>query len=284
MQTLLEIIKKTAGFFEKRGVENPRLNAELLIGHGLSLPRMQLYLQFERPLTDPELDRIRPLVKRRGDREPLQYIVGTTDFADLTLKVDRRALIPRPETEYLVEILRDRLTASPPTHVLDLGTGSGALALALAHAWPAAEVLGVDVSTDALALAGENAVALSLSARVRFVPSDWFAAVPPDSRFELIVANPPYLSDTETAEAAPEVKDFEPRSALSAGPDSAAALGRIVREARAWLAPGALLALETGIGHHAALAAVAQECGYPSSESINDLTGRPRFMLIRSPN
>ncbi|HEY4302785.1 MAG TPA: peptide chain release factor N(5)-glutamine methyltransferase [Candidatus Didemnitutus sp.] len=281
MQTLLEIIKKTAGFLDKRGVENPRLNAELLIGHGLGLARMQLYLQFERPLTEEELDRIRPLVKRRGDREPLQYIVGSTDFAGITLKVDRRALIPRPETEYFVEILRERLAASPPAQILDLGTGSGALALALAQGWPSAQAQGVDLSVEALALAAENAAALSLAGRVRIIRSDWFAEVTAGSVFDLIVANPPYLSDAETAAAQQEVRDFEPLSALSAGPDSAAALNRLVREARPWMAPGGLLALETGIGHHDALAALSRECGYASAESINDLTGRPRFLLIR---
>jgi release factor glutamine methyltransferase len=242
---------------------------------------MQLYLQFERPLTEAELDRIRPLVKRRGDREPLQYIVGSTDFAGITLKVDPRALIPRPETEYLVEILRERLAVSPPAQILDLGTGSGALALALAHGWPAAQAQGLDLSGEALALAAENAAALSLTGRVRFVLSDWFSQVASGSVFDLIVANPPYLSDEETAATQQEVRDFEPLPALTAGPDSAAALSRLVREGRPWLAAGGLLALETGIGHHEALAALSRECGYASAESINDLAGRPRFMLIR---
>jgi release factor glutamine methyltransferase len=278
MLTLLEIIKRTTDFLEKRGVENPRLNAELVIGHALGLKRMQLYLQFERPLTEPELAKIRPLVKRRSDREPLQYIVGATEFSGLTLKVDRRALIPRPETEYFVELLMQRFP-TPPSTVIDLGTGTGAIALALAKAWPAAEVTAVEKSEEALALARENATALGLDGRVRLLSSDWFSAVPPETRFELIVSNPPYLSDAETDETQPEVKGFEPKGALSAGGDSAKDLERIMRDAKAFLAPNGLLALETGIAQHARLQAFARTQGYARVESKQDLTGRDRYVL-----
>jgi release factor glutamine methyltransferase len=275
---VLEIIKRTTGFLEQRGVESPRLNAELLIGHALGLKRMQLYLQFERPLTEAELEKIRPLVKRRGGREPLQYVMGETEFSGLKLKVDRRALIPRPETERLIELLQQHF-ATPPITVLDLGTGSGAIALALAKAWPEAVVTAVDKSEDALALARENAEACALAGRVKFVSSDWFAGVPAGEKFALIVANPPYLSDEETAAAQPEVKDFEPRMALSAGTNSAADLERIIRAARPYLAPGGLLACETGIAQHQALVALATAEGYTRIESLCDLTGRERYLL-----
>ncbi len=278
MLSVLEIIKRTTGFLEQRGVESPRLNAELLIGHALGLKRMQLYLQFERPLTEAELEKIRPLVKRRGGREPLQYVMGETEFSGLRLKVDRRALIPRPETERLIELVRQHL-ATPPATVLDLGTGTGAIALALAKAWPEAGVTAVDKSEEALALARENAAACGLTERVRFMPSDWFSAVPAGETFALIVANPPYLSDEETAAAQPEVKDFEPHMALSAGTNSAADLERIIRAARAYLAPGGLLACETGIAQHQALLALATAEGYARAESLRDLTGRERYLL-----
>jgi release factor glutamine methyltransferase len=279
MPTLLEILKKTTEFLEKRGVENARLNAEWLIGQGLGLTRMQLYLQFERPLTEAELEKIRPLVKRRGNREPLQYVLGTAEFGGLKLKVDRRALIPRPETEYLVEELKNRLAANPPPRVLDLGTGSGAIALALAAAWLETSVTAVDTSEAALQLARENADALGLASRVRLIRSDWFAALPPDDRFELVVANPPYLSDQETDEAQPEVKDFEPRTALSAGPDGAKMLEEIIRSAGSRLVPGGLLALETGPDQHPRLLSLATQCGFSQAESRRDLTGRDRFVL-----
>ncbi|HET7536615.1 MAG TPA: peptide chain release factor N(5)-glutamine methyltransferase [Candidatus Didemnitutus sp.] len=279
MLTLLEIIKRSTDFLEKHGVENPRLNAELLVGHSLGLKRMQLYLQFERPLTEPELAKIRPLVKRRSEREPLQYVVGTTEFSGLTLKVDRRALIPRPETEYLIELLTQRLAATPPSTVLDLGTGTGAIALALAKVWPNAVVTGVEKSADALALARENAVTLGLEMRVQLLASDWFSQVPATQRYELIVSNPPYLSDAETDATQAEVKGFEPLRALSAGPDGARDLEQIIREARSFLAPGGLLALETGIAQHARLQAYAQVQGYARIESLTDLTGRDRYLL-----
>ncbi len=280
MLTVLEIIKRTTEFLEKHGVENPRLNAELLIGHALGLKRMQLYLQFERPLTEADLAGIRPLVKRRSEREPLQYIVGSTEFAGLTLKVDRRALIPRPETEYLIELLKERFAARPPPRtVLDLGAGTGAIALALAKLWPEAVVTGVEASSDALALARENTAMLALESRVRLMQSDWFVAVPPEERYELIVANPPYLSDEETKATQPEVKNFEPHTALSAGADSGTALEHIIRKAKARLTAGGLLALETGIAQHERLGALTRACGYAQVESLQDLTGRDRYLL-----
>lgn len=278
MHTLLEIIQKTTEFLSRRGVESPRLNAELIIGHALGLPRMQLYLQFERPLTETELAGLRPLVKRRGDREPLQHVLGEWEFADLRLKIDRRALIPRPETELLVTLLRERLQP-PPARVLDLGTGSGAIALALAQAWPAAAVTAIERSGPALALAAENASRTGLAGRVRLLESDWFTALGPDERFELIVSNPPYLGPEEVAAAEPEVRDHEPREALTPGPDALADLTRIVRGARERLVPGGLLACETGPGQHAALAALATSCGFGRSESLPDLTKRERFFL-----
>ena len=278
MLTILEIIKKTTEFFEKRGVESARLNAELLVGHALGLKRMQLYIQFERPLSELELDKIRPLVKRRGNREPLQHILGTMEFAGLTLKVDRRALIPRPETEYFIELLLPRFSV-PPLRILDLGTGTGAIALALAKVWPEATVVAIDRSEEALALARENAGATGLAARVTFLCSDWFAALPADEKFDLIIANPPYLSDEETDASEPEVKDYEPRHALSAGQDSAAALDHIIRVGRSRLTAGGKLALETGIAQHTRLQALLQTEGYGTSESLKDLTGRDRFIL-----
>jgi len=278
MPSVLEIIQKTSEFFGGRGVESPRLNAELLIGHALGLKRMQLYLQFERILAEPELEKIRPLVRRRAQREPLQYIIGTMDFGGVSLKVDKRALIPRPETELLVEMIV-ALNLSPTARVLDLGTGSGAIALALAKAMPQATVTAVDSSTEALALAKENVERAELTARVELVAGRWYSALAPGGRFDLIVANPPYLSAAERAEAAPEVRDFEPASALVAEEEGLADLRPIVESSREFLAPGGLLALETGITHHAALAAIAGRCGFAKSESRRDLTGRDRFLL-----
>lgn len=281
MLTVLEIIKRTTDYFAGKGLESPRLNAELLVGHALGRKRMQLYMEFERPLTEAELEKIRPLVRRRAQHEPLQYIVGETEFFGLKLKCDRRALIARPETEYLAELV---VAAQPePARVLDLGTGSGALALALAKAWPAAAVTAVDASTEALALAAENAAANGLAGRVAFLVSDWFAALPAGSRFELIVANPPYLSAEETAATAPEVRGFEPVAALMAAEDGLADLRKIVAAAPAFLAPGGLLALETGIAQHGELAWLAAAAGLERFESRPDLAKRDRYVFARAP-
>jgi release factor glutamine methyltransferase len=278
MLTVLEIIKRTTEFLVKRDVESARLNAELLIGHALGLKRMQLYLQFERPLAEAELEKIRPLVKRRGNREPLQYILGDTEFAGLKLKVDRRALIPRPETERLIELIGENLT-SPPAGILDLGTGSGAIALALAAKYPDATVTAVDSSAEALALATENAVSLALDGRVSFVRSDWFAGLPAGARYSLIVSNPPYLTATELGEAPPEVRDHEPASALSPGGDGLAALRHIIVQAPRFLEPGGLLACETGVAQRAELAEIATGAGFARFLHLADLTGRDRFLL-----
>lgn len=277
MRTVLEIIKMSTDFLEGKGVEQARLQAELLVGHALGLRRMQLYLQFERPLQEPELETIRTLLRRRGQREPLQYVLGTTEFFGLTLKVDRRALIPRPETEYLVAVLTERL--APPGRVLDLGTGTGAIALALASHWRDCTVLALEVSPDAVALAAENAQATGLAGRVTVGQSDWFAAVTEGAQFDLIVSNPPYLTAQETNETAPEVRLFEPRQALTPGASGLEAIERIVARAKGFLSPAGVLALETGIAQHEVIAERLVAAGFARQESLPDLTGRPRFVL-----
>jgi len=279
MLSVLEIIGKTTDYLAGKGIESPRLNAELLIGRALGMPRMQLYLQFERLLTEAELGLVRPLVRRRGQHEPVQYILGETEFFGLRLKVDRRALIPRPETEQLIEQIVSAVRESP-TQILDLGTGTGAVALALAKAFPQAAVTAIDRSSDALALARENALATGYDGRIKFLASDWFAEVSAQ-RFDLIAANPPYLSSGEWAETAQEVQGFEPVGALVAADAGAADLHRIIAAAPGFLAAGGMLALETGISHHVRLAEAIHAAGFQHVESRRDLAGRDRFLLAR---
>lgn len=279
MLTVLEIIRRTTEFLASRGVESPRLSAEHLVGHALGLNRMRLYLEFERPLTEPELVCIRPLVKRRSQREPLQHILGEVDFAGVRLKVDRRALIPRPETELLVEVVASWAVENPPVaRIADLGTGTGAIALGLAERLPSVTVLAVDREDAALTLARENGAARSCGARVEFVRSDWFTAMP-SAPYDIIVSNPPYLSEAELVDVAPEVRDFEPRSALVAAEDGLGDLLKIISGAGEHLRRGGLLALETGPSQHAALIAAATAAGYSKVESRRDLAGRDRFIL-----
>lgn len=278
MLTVLEILQKTTDFLAGKGVENARLNSELLVGHALGLKRMQLYLQFERALQESDLEKIRPLVRRRAAREPLQYIFGETEWHGLKLKCDRRALIPRPETEYLLELILGAI-ATPPARILDLGTGTGALALGLATVYPESRVTATDASEDALGLAKENTTALNLGQRVELLKSDWFAALPEGAQYDLIVANPPYLSEVETDQTAPEVRGFEPRAALQAGDGGMADLEKIINAAPRYLAPGALLALETGIHQHTSLTALCTASGFSRVESKQDLTQRDRFVF-----
>jgi release factor glutamine methyltransferase len=279
MLTVLEIIKRTSEFLGAKGVASPRLNAELLIGHALGRNRMQLYLEFERPLTEAELAQLRPLVRRRAQHEPLQYIVGTQEFCGLKLKVDRRALIPRPETELLVELVLAWAAANPPAQrFLDLGTGTGAIALAVAQKVPEAKVVAGERSAAALALAAENAAAAGLAARVEFLASDWYAQIPP-AAFDVIVSNPPYLSAVEVAETAVEVREFEPPEALAAADGGFKDLETVIDGAPRYLRRGGLLALETGIAQHPRLVERLSRLGFSGVESKPDLTGRDRFIL-----
>jgi release factor glutamine methyltransferase len=271
------VLEKSTGFLEQRGVKDARLSAEWILADSLGLKRLDLYLQFERPLQEMELVVIREGVKRRSKREPLQYILGTTDFYGVTLKTDSRALIPRPETEYLIELLHTRYLNRAPTRILDLGTGSGAMAIALLNAFPEATAVAVDTSADALELASENAELAGVSDRVELTLSDWFETV--DGTFELILANPPYLTDEEMETAEPEVAEFEPRQALHGGLDGLDDLKRIVDEGFRYLVNGGMLVLETGTTHHEVLMARAKTNGFTSMESVKDLDRRDRFLV-----
>ncbi|MCH8475590.1 MAG: peptide chain release factor N(5)-glutamine methyltransferase [Opitutales bacterium] len=287
MHTVLELLQKTAAFFTEKGVPRPRLDAEWLLADVLGLKRMDLYLQFERPLTEQEVARYRENVRRRSRREPLQYILGETDFRDLTLTCDARALVPRPETEELMEIFLQKWAAASPENgaagpFLDLGTGTGALALSLARHFPEAPVWGVDISAEALLLAKENSVRNGLPEEKLFWrESNWFEAIPAEQRFAAILANPPYLTEEEWASAEPEVREFEPQNALVAPEAGLADLRTIIEEAPAYLLPRGWLAVETGIAHREAIAKLTQNDSWAHAEPVNDHTQRPRYWFLQ---
>ena len=283
MWTVGEIKERTEGYFRRHGVPDPRLDADILVARVMGLRRLDLYLDLHRPLTEAQLAELRPLVKRRAGREPLQHILGRTEFCGLELKVDARALIPRPETEELFELAAAEAERAdgPPERVLDLGTGCGALALALAARYPGAGVVATDASGAALALARENAAALGLAERVAFREGDWLAAAAGEAPFSLIVANPPYLTEAELAVAEPEVADYEPRRALEGGgAEGTAALAAILGGARDFLAPDGVLVMETGIAQAERLGRLAEEGGLRGGPR-NDLSGRTRFFVAR---
>jgi release factor glutamine methyltransferase len=239
---------------------------------------MQLYLQFERPLDEPVLEKLRPLVRRRGAREPLQHLIGSVAFGGLDLSCDRRALVPRPETEHLVSVVCDRRAGSAPDRILDLGTGTGALALELARRFPSASVVAVERSRGALELARENAARNGLGDRVDFRQGDWYGALSESETFDWIVSNPPYLSEDEWRVCEPEVRVHDPKEALVADDEGLSDARVILAGAGLRLREGGLLALELGLGQPEKLAAEAQAQGW-KADALPDLTGRLRYLL-----
>jgi release factor glutamine methyltransferase len=286
--TPLTLARVAADHMRERGIENARLEAELLLAAVLGVSRLDLYLQFERPLSAAEVERFRELVRRRLRREPLQYILGEAHFRELVLRVDPRVLIPRPETELLVgEVLawaRARVAAGgiegEGLGVVDIGTGSGAIALSLAREGPFSHVVATDLSADALAVAADNAARSGVAEQVEFREGALWAALGTDERFDVVVSNPPYIAEAERAELEPEVREWEPESALFAGEAGLAILAALVDGAPAHLRPGGLLALEIGSEQGAAVVGRIEGTGaYGSARIVRDLAGRERIVL-----
>lgn len=279
--TVLRLIRWSAEYLAGKGVESARLDAEHLLAHALDTGRLQLYLQYDRPLTPDELAAFKPLLLRRGKREPLQYVVGRTAFRDLDLCTDPRVLIPRPETEQLVQLVLDECRERPGGTVLDIGTGSGCIALSLAREGTFDRVVATDTSADAIDVARLNAEAASLAVPVDFRVGDLFAPVAGE-RFDVVVSNPPYVGEDEASELEPEVRDWEPRSALFAGPSGFSVLDRLFGEMGEHIRPGGLLALEVGMSQAEAVAQrIASAGGFDDAEVRRDLAGRRRFVLAR---
>lgn len=276
---MLEVLQVTTVYFQKHNIENPRLNAEHLLADALQRKRIELYLEFDRKLNESELAPLRELVRRRAEGEPLQHLLGTVEFCGLTFLCDRRALVPRPETEQLVELLISGFESElSNARIVDVGTGSGVIALSLAAKLPQAEILAVDTSDDALALAEQNAERLHLADRVRFVKSDLLKNV--DGHFHLVVANLPYVS-TEARHALSREVLHDPETSLFAGPRGDEIVDELIAQAPARLQPGGLLALEIGIGQGEALLSVLAEKKYHDIASKNDYSGVTRFLFAQ---
>jgi len=275
--TVLGVLQSTTAYFKKRGIENPRLNAEHLLAHTLDRTRMELYLEFERILGEAELVPLRDLVRRRGEGEPLQHLLGTVEFCGQTFLCDRRAMVPRPETDELVEFLKSEIR-NPKSEIVDVGTGSGVIALSLAAEFPEAKILAVDVSEEALALAEENAARLNLSDKVRFLKSHLLEKV--DGAFDLIVANLPYISTQDRHTLSREVLR-DPEVALFAGAQGDELVRELIAQAPARLRPGGLLALEIGLGQSQGLLSSLAEKKYRDIYSKNDYSGVIRFLFAR---
>jgi release factor glutamine methyltransferase len=271
--TAAEALRAATDFLERKGVESPRLDAELLLSKALGLSRLELYTRHDQPLTEAEREDARRLLERRGRREPLAYVLGEWGFRRLVLRTDARALVPRPETETLVERALALLEGVDAPRVVDVGTGSGAIALALAQERPDARVTATDVSPRALALARENAERLGLD--VELVETSLLDGI--GGPFDLVVSNPPYVAAGELAALEPEVRKWEPRDALVDAGQTAA----LARDARVRFSRQGWIVLEVHEGEARSVAALVEELGYADVTITRDLAGRERVVEAR---
>jgi release factor glutamine methyltransferase len=271
--TVGSAVKASTEFLARKGVPSPRVDAEHLVAHALGVTRLDIYLQYDRPLTDEETATCRELVRRRGTREPLAYILGEWGFRRLMLKVDSRALIPRPETEVVVERCLVLLDGVADPAVLDVGTGTGAIALAIADERADATVTAIDVSDDALALAQENAEQTELADRMSFMPHDVTEGLP-GGPYDLVVSNPPYVEPDDFGTLQPEVREWEPQEALVGH----GVTEQVARGARGALRAGGALVLEVADGTAREVAGLLTELGYDDVAATPDLAGRDRVV------
>jgi release factor glutamine methyltransferase len=279
--TVGRVVSWAADDFRKRGIESPRFEAELLLAHALKVDRMRVIIEPTRALDDGELARYRDLIRRRRAGEPVAYIRGQKEFYGRVFHIDKRVLVPRPDTEILVETALRRTTAcSMGGRYLDLCTGSGCVAVSLARERSTSKVFAVDLSAEALAVAVDNAVRLGSVFQMVFLQGDLFEplAAFSDLRFELITANPPYITDSEFATLPEDVRAFEPRLALTGGPDGLAVMRRIVAEARARLAAGGVLAVEMGAGQAERVKAFFADAGFENVAVDKDYGGHERVV------
>ena len=319
--TVLEAIQKSSEFLARKGVDSPRLQTELLLAHLLKLPRMKLYLNFERTLAPAEVDGLREFIKRRGQHEPLQHITGSTSFCGFEIAVNRHALVPRPETELLAEsgweflhqLSEGRVIRAPNSRenengasqsstlwVLDFGTGTGCIAIALAAKCPSAKIIATDISADALALAKENAGRNNVADRIEFLQGDGFAALQnvgqasclspsekkkletggtPVLHFDLIISNPPYIPSAEIAALQPEVRDFDPRAALDGGADGLDFYRKLAAESKPFLKPDGKIMLEFGDGQADAIKKIFQNEKWIVEAVQEDYSHRQRILI-----
>lgn len=281
--TVGRILDWTTQHLKKNGSETPRLDAELLLAHCRGCARIQLYVQFAEIVSDEQRSRMRDLVKRRAAHEPVAYLIGYREFYSLRFEVSRDTLIPRPETESLVLEVTKLLTERPAARLLDIGTGSGCIAIAATKNLPRIQTTAVDLSPAALAVARRNAATHGVADRIEFLESDLFAAVPPEERFDVIATNPPYVADEEMDELPPDVRLHEPHSALKAGPKGMTVIARIIPAAIPFLAEDGWLLIELDPAQVTAATGLLKEQGYRNVRSIKDMSGDQRIVAAQRP-
>ena len=280
--TIREVLSWTRGYFEGAGIVQPRLEAEILLAHALDVDRLHLYLSPDKPLSAEERSRFRTFVQRRRAGEPLQHLIGEVSFFGLRFRVSRDALIPRSETEELLDHTLRLAARDREIRCLDLGTGSGVIAVCLARYLPHAAVTAADISASALELARANATLNDVADRIEFVESDWFDNVP--GRFDLVVSNPPYVASAAVAGLAVEVRDHEPRVALDGGESGTEAISAILAAVSRHLLPGGRVLLEIGDGQGSAVSQAMSGVGLTDVRIDRDLSGRERFASAQGPS
>ena len=280
--TILALLDWTTRFFAGKGIHTARLDAELLLAHALGCRRIELYARYDRVPRGEPLDRFRQLVRQRGARVPAKYLVGHAEFYSRAFAVGPGVLIPRPETELLVERALEALPEDRDLRVADLGTGCGAIAIAVAALRPRVRVEATDLSAEALAVAKANAERHEVADRVAFRQGDWFEALGDGEPFDAILSNPPYVAAADLDAAMPEVRDHEPRLALDGGPDGLNALRAIIGQAPAWLVPGGWLLVEIGAGQSPAVRQLAEAAGrYAAIDVTSDFQDVERIVAVR---
>ncbi|MEM9364507.1 MAG: peptide chain release factor N(5)-glutamine methyltransferase [Planctomycetota bacterium] len=290
--TVLRLLEWTTDFFKEKGSDSPRLDAEILLAHARDCPRIALYTAFDDIPSEEERVAFRELVRRRGEGAPVAQLVGYREFYSLRFRVDENVLIPRPETEHLViealdqaKVLQSRLAEAMldrPLQILDVGTGSGAIAVTLAKHLPAAQVTAVDISESALDIARWNADAHQVSDRITFHQSDLLASIPTESQFDLICSNPPYVSQDEYEDLPDTVREFEPREALLAGPTGTEVIDQLVPQAASHLVDQGQLIIELSpMIAETCLASVSQDSRWSGAELIRDLAGHQRILTLQ---
>lgn len=278
--TIRKVLDWTRGHFDKQDIDDPRLTSEILLGHVLCLPRVKLYMDLDRPLTKDELATYRGLIQRRLSGEPTQYLVGAKEFYGRRFAVDPRVLIPRSETELLVEAVLHDVKKDAPSRVLDVCTGSGCIAVTIAAERPQSSVWATDLMPGALEVARSNAEAHQVDSRVTFFQGDLLAPLPEGSTFEVIVSNPPYVKTGDLKTLQREVQR-EPKEALDGGPEGVTLIARLVKDALPRLKPGGLLAMEIGEDEGAAVKELLVRAGYHDVKIEKDLARHERLALGR---
>lgn len=277
--TVLGVMLRSADYLAGKGIESARLDAEHIVAHVLGVGRLEMYLQHERPIAAAELDALRPLLKRRALREPLQYILGRQGFREVDLEVGPGVLIPRPETEQLVEVVLAWAEGRRDLTALDVGTGSGAIAISLLREGPFAHVVGADSSPAALRFAERNRDSIGLESRLELREGRLFQTVRPGERFDVVVSNPPYVAEIDRGGLQPEIVDWEPHEALFAGEDGLFVLRQLVAGASFALRPRGLLALEVGHGQASEVVGLLDAVvAYGDVRVHEDLAGKQRIV------